>query len=88
MRGWFNAKRWLQGRREPPWVGDVERLAALDAGWIPWSWEAPPAGVPVQVMRRVKGADWIGGVEDIDPRWVVTGLYWRLTGIAREQLGV
>lgn len=51
-----------------------------------WIGSGPPFGVLLELMRYEWDETWIVKREEIHP-WVnAVGLYWRLTGIAKESL--
>jgi len=59
-------------------------------GWREWvnEWmcSSPPRGVLIQMDRPEWEKPWIAYCEDVHPEMNVAGLYWRLTGIGKEQV--
>jgi hypothetical protein len=66
---------------------------SIDSGWTDYLFKRAPSGILCQ-FARVETSDnggymtkpWVGVQDDFRPEYNVAGLYWRLTGIGREQL--
>jgi hypothetical protein len=54
--------------------------------WTHWERKEPPAGVLIQVSRDEWERPWLGIREDVPGEINAVGLFWKLTGIGREQL--
>ncbi len=54
-------------------------------GWIRWSDEEPPYGVLLYITYDFRNYPWICNAEDLHPSQI-HDLWWRMTGIAMEQL--
>ena len=70
----------------------VSSLGPDENGWYDFTYSYPPKNVLLQFERRwpidSKFADverWVG-YNDFYPEFNVAGLYWRYTGIGREQM--
>lgn len=57
---------------------------STEEGWREWALEGPPRGVLLQVTRSGWEKVMIAREKDIDPMANAVGLYWKLTGIARQ----
>jgi len=53
-------------------------------GWRNWMGDTPPEGKLIQWWREEWDKPTTGYAHEISPYANVTGLYWRLTGIAKE----
>lgn len=54
-------------------------------GWNHWIWGAPP-DVLIQVNREGWHSPSVLYPKDVHPEANINGLYWRLTGIGKEEL--
>ena len=64
----------------------VSSLGPDENGWYDFTYSYPPKNVLLQFERRSGDLDtWIG-YNDFHPEFNVAGLYWRHTGIGREQM--
>jgi hypothetical protein len=55
-------------------------------GFLPYIYEAPPDGVLIELWRPEWSKRHVCYRHELDPLTNVQGLYWRITGIGREQL--
>lgn len=57
-----------------------------NSGWTHWCDRRPPRGVLIQVTRDEWPKPILAMRESVHPHTNAWGLFWRLTGIGREQL--
>jgi hypothetical protein len=61
------------------------KLLQLQNGWHRWIYSYPP-DVLIEMRRPEWNEHYIGYKTDLQPEMDIGGLYWRMTGIGREQM--